>query len=403
MSIAEKPDLLRPRGHRTPAAAILPEPGRLRLGPPPHWRGLPGLLPISLTFMVAAGVAAGAGVVLFGWYALRVLVTSVIMSLLVESVFNVAKGRSPKWSERHALLIGLLFACTLPPTASWRVVMTGAFIAVMLGEALSGGIGNYLWHPVALGRVAVQMLFYDEMTSPHAIVLAPGRLLWGDLQAAEALPALRAWLSYVPAQAVDAVLVTPTEDLLRMPLPGHGGDAASGLTAFVRDLAPSWQDAWAAMGGRGVGEACAAAVLLAACVLAWRGLLRWQLVVAAVASAMVAAAVLPVRVETSDGGLLVCSLPGLVFDGGMPVGAAYVLSHLTAGGFLFVVLLLAPDPSSSPLTSRGHIVFGIIIGGLTIVLRVLAGLPAAAFWALLAANTAVPLIDRLTRRRVLGT
>ena len=77
--------------------------------------------------------------------------------------------------------------------------------------------------------------------------------------------------------------------------------------------------------------------------------------------------------------------------------------NATAALFVLVLLLLAPDPSSSPLTSRGHMIFGVVIGAMTILLRVAVGMPASAYWALLLANTMVPMINRLTRRRVLGT
>jgi electron transport complex protein RnfD len=282
-------------------------------------------------------------------------------------------------------------------------VAAGAFIAVLVGQALAGGIGNYLWHPVAMGRVAVQLLFAHELTSPQLPVLAPGSLLWGSLDRATPLPDLASWSTQVPPAGGQAWLVTTTETLLCEGLPRVSNDPGSALAAFVRDLVPPWQDTLTGVAGGAIGEACGAAILIVAGLLLWRGLLRWPMVAGAIASAALAAAILPVQTYTDGAAAMACPLPGLTLWEGLPVGAAYVLYHLTAGGFLFVVLLLAPDPSSSPLTSRGHLIFGIIIGLLTIVLRVSMGVPAAAYWALLAANTLVPTINRLTRRRVLGT
>ena len=115
------------------------------------------------------------------------------------------------------------------------------------------------------------------------------------------------------------------------------------------------------------------------------------------------AAILPVRVQLADGTMTNSWWPGLAVWQGLPVGFVYVCYHLTAGEFLLVLLLLAPDPSSSPLTLRGHMWFGLIIGAVTILLRVFVGLPASAYWALLVANTLVPLINRATRRRIFGT
>ena len=123
-----------------------------------------GVTPLMGTLLVAGVVVSAAGIVLFGWHALRVLAISVACSLLIESVFAALTQRSGSWSLGHALLIGVLLACTLPPTASWQVVVTGSTIAVLVGQIVPGGVGNYLWHPVALGRVAVRMFFHEQLT-----------------------------------------------------------------------------------------------------------------------------------------------------------------------------------------------------------------------------------------------
>jgi electron transport complex protein RnfD len=155
--------------------------------------------------------------------------------------------------------------------------------------------------------------------------------------------------------------------------------------------------------GGAIGEACAIAIIIAGMLLLWRGFLRWPMVLAAVAAAAVMAMLLPVHVHPPGEPGITYWLPGAAIWHGLPVGLAYVCYHLTAGGFLLVVLVLAPDPSSSPLTSRGHMYFGLIIGAATILLRVVVGIPASAYWALLLANTLVPIINRFTRRRVFGT
>ncbi len=386
-----------------PDSDCLPAAGTLRVGPAPFIRGLPGMLPIAMSFSTASAVVMAAGVVLFGWQAVRVAAISVAAALLLESVFNTLSGRSRSWSESHALVVGILLACTLPPTVSWRVPVTGALIAVLVGQAMSGGLGNYLWHPVALGRVFVQVLYHDELTPDRWPVLARGRLLWGDLAMAEPLPPLVTWASSPPPPGVQAWTVIPPLERLRAVLaPEPGQDPGSALVVLIRDLLPPWWDTLTGTAGGAIGEACGLAVIGAGLLLAWRGFLRWRMVAGAVLAAGIAAAVLPVQVR-GEAGMQALWFPGLMVSDRVPVGAAWVASHLTAGALLFVIFVLAPDPSSSPLTSWGHLVFGAVLGALTVLLRVVAGIPADACWALLAANTLVPLIDRLTRRRVLGT
>jgi len=386
------------------STALLPDAGMLRVGPAPHWHVMPGILQLTASFALAAAALAVSGLALFGWYTVRVLAISVGVALLVESALNTIKGSSSSWSESHALLIGLLFGCTLPPMVSWRVVAVGAAVAVLVGQTLAGGIGNYLWHPVALARVTVQILFASDMNPARWPVLAPEHLFWGSLDRAEPLPALSTWATATPSSpGVQAWLMPSVERLLCEPLTATESQPASAIAAFVRDQAPPWWDTLTGVAGGAIGEASVAAALAVACLLAWRGLLRWPMVFAAIGAAAFTACIFPVRTHATGAPVALCPLPGFAFWNGLPVGAAYVLYQMTAGGFPFVVLLLASDPASSPLASRGHALFGAIIGCATILLRVGLGVPAAVYWALLIANTLVPAIDRMTRRRVLGT
>jgi len=382
----------------------LPEPGTLRVGPPPYRHGLPGVVPITMTFLAATSLVVLAGVVLFGWHALRVLAISVAAALLVESTFDLLTRRSRSWSESHALLVGVLFACTLPPTVRWHVPVLGAVLAVLLGHALLGGVGNCLWHPAAMARVVVQIFLHNDLTPARWPVLAPGRLIWGNLTDARLLPPLRNWGSFPVPDGVQALAAVRPVDHLRSPLPAEAGATpAEAIASLLRETLPPWPDTLTGVAGGAIGEACAIAVIAAGLLLMWRGFLHHRMVIVAMVTAAVFAALLPVRIQLASGPATTYWLPGTAVWQGLPVGLGYVCYHLTAGEFLLVLLLLAPDPSSSPLTSRGHALFGMVIGVVTMLLRIVVGIPAAGYWALLIANTLVPFINRATRRRVFGT
>ncbi len=381
----------------------LPEPGTLSIGPAPHWRGIPGIAPLTATMILAALVPPAAGLVLFGVYALRVLVISLASALLAESIFNLLSRRSRSWSESYALLTGVLLACTLPPDVSWHVPLTGALIAVLIGQLLSGGVGNFLWHPVAMARVLLQLLFPGQLTPDRWLVLAPGHLLWGNPGKSAILPMPAAWSSPPPG-GVEAWQTTRVVDVLSHPLASPGKDQpVAAMAELVRDHLPPWLDTLTGVAGGAVGEACVLAILGAGLFLMWRGILRWPMVVAAVIAAALVAAAMPVRMVSPEGAAMSLSVPAAAVWEGLPVGLAYVCYHLTAGELVLVLALLAADPTTSPLTTRGHAWFGVLIGAGTILLRVGLGLPGAGYWALLVGNTCVPLINRLTRRRVLGT
>jgi electron transport complex protein RnfD len=382
----------------------MPLPRLLRLGHPPYRHGEASIGLMTITFLLAAGPAVFAGLFLFGWDTIRVTAICVTTGLIAEAGYNVLIDRSGSHSEAHALLIGLLLACTFPPQVHWSVPVTGVAAAVLIGLRLSGGIGNYLWHPVALGRVLTQIVFPAEMSPDRWPVLARGQLLTGDLSLTETLHPLSNWQTAQAPQGVQAWSMERPLDLMQVPLHGNAGESPPGILGeFVRDFLPPWSDLLTGVAGGCIGTASVAFLILGGLFLLWRGYLRAPMIVAALATIILSAAIFPVDLQVQGSDTVHYWFPVFAVCNGLPVGLAYVGYQVIAGDLLFVLLLLASDPTSSPLTSRGHAVFGFLIAATAMVLRLLIGLPAAAFWALLIANATVPIINRITRRRVLGT
>lgn len=385
-------------------AVLLPEPGTLRPGSPPFLRGPAGPFPITMTFLAAAGVLIVNGTILFGWNSLRVLALCAGTAAIVERLTRSTMGRAHAGAGANSILIGALLACTLPAGVYWPVPVTAAVVAVLVGQVLSGGPGNYVWHPVALGRIAVELLFPSQMHPERWPVLGPGHLAFGSLSAARPLPGLWSWDYPLPMGAEAWDVIRPA-DLLRQPVPAREDALLApheAVSSLVRDHLPSWWEVLTGTAGGPIGEAGLLAVIVAGLWLMWRGWLRWPLPTLAVVSAAAAAAILPLNLQPAGAAPFAHWLPIMDFDDGIPVGLVYVIHQASAGELPFVLTLLACDPTSSPLTTRGHALFGVIIGILAIALRVQLGIPAAGYWALLIANALVPLINRATRRRVFG-
>ncbi len=348
---------------------------------------------LTHSFLLAAGILLASGLVLFGWPTLVAGGLCAAAALLLEAVLRTLTGRRDAGWVRRALLTGLLVACTLPPLAGWQVSLLAAAAAVLLGRAVVGASGKYLWNPVALGRIAVQLLFFSAVTPAQWPVLARGELVWGNLSRAAPLSPLVAWSRAVPAAPGDAWLVDRPADVLCEPAMMQGPDPAAALGRLVRDGLPPWeQTLWGTAGGA-IGEACVAACLLAGLLLLRSGAARVSYLLVALAAAALCAAVLPLAVSTPSGTARLW-LPAAVFWDGMPVGLAYVMYQLTAGELPLVLLVIAPDRRSSPATPLGLAVFGAVLASVAMVLRIVVGIPAAAYWGLLIANTLVPLLDR---------
>jgi electron transport complex protein RnfD len=47
----------------------------------------------------------------------------------------------------------------------------------------------------------------------------------------------------------------------------------------------------------------------------------------------------------------------------------YILLQLFSGSFLFVALFIATDPITTPISNKGKIIYGVIAGALTMIIR----------------------------------
>jgi Na+-transporting NADH:ubiquinone oxidoreductase subunit B len=84
-------------------------------------------------------------------------------------------------------------------------------------------------------------------------------------------------------------------------------------------------------------------------------------------------------------------LNGLAINDYMAMPAHY---HLFIGGFAFAVVFMATDPVSAAQTDRGKWIYGLLIGVVTVVIRVFnPAYPEGVMMAILLMNVFAPLID----------
>ncbi|MBT8339449.1 MAG: RnfABCDGE type electron transport complex subunit D [Desulfatitalea sp.] len=83
-------------------------------------------------------------------------------------------------------------------------------------------------------------------------------------------------------------------------------------------------------------------------------------------------------------------------------GGRLVLQHLLGGALFFGAFFIATDPVSSPLSSRGKLIFGAGSGALVMLLRMFSGYPEGVMFAVLLMNAVTPLINRWTIPRTMG-
>lgn len=74
----------------------------------------------------------------------------------------------------------------------------------------------------------------------------------------------------------------------------------------------------------------------------------------------------------------------------------YVLTHICGGGLIFGAFFMATDYVTSPITPRGQIIFGILLGVLTGLFRLFGGSAEGVSYAIIIANILVPLIEKIS-------
>lgn len=80
----------------------------------------------------------------------------------------------------------------------------------------------------------------------------------------------------------------------------------------------------------------------------------------------------------------------------------YLLAQVFGGGLMLGAFFMATDYSTSPITRKGHIVYGIILGILTGIFRIFGASPEGVSYAILFGNLLVPLIEKVTMPNMFG-
>jgi Na+-transporting NADH:ubiquinone oxidoreductase subunit NqrB len=253
-----------------------------------------------------------------------------------------------------------------------------------------------------IGRVIVQFFFVSHLSLSGTLavspVLARGHLLFGDITRSGSVATFLGWGDTIAPSGRSAhLLERPVQSLRRFAQDGVASDGDLNYTPLLRDVLPPWSDTlWGAVPG-GIGETSTLVLIVVGLYLISRGYLRWQLPVVMLASAAVAASILPVELHDDYRWF-----PVLKTEQNHAVGLAYVLYHLTAGQLMLGAFLLAGDVTASPMRIQGQLVFAVGIGVLTIFMRLYGVLSGECYWSILIMNALVGTIDRWMRRPVLG-
>ena len=290
----------------------------------------------------------------FGIGSAIVCATSVAACVVFEWAINkfLLKNERTTVCDGSAIVTGLLLGFNLPSNLPVWISVLGALVAVGVGKMTFGGLGCNLFNPALVGRCFLLVSFPAQMTSwPQA----------GQLT------------SYLDAE-------TGATPLSIMKWAIKSGDAS------VLEQLPSSFNMLIGLpdtcqtGAGSLGEVCALALILGLAFMLWRKIITWHTPVSIIATVFVLSGLLHLATPAYADPFAV------IFSGGLMLGAIF----------------MATDYVTSPMCSRGQLVYGVGIGLLTVVIRNWGAYPEGMSFAILIMNAFTPLINTYIKPKRFG-
>ncbi len=88
--------------------------------------------------------------------------------------------------------------------------------------------------------------------------------------------------------------------------------------------------------------------------------------------------------------------------GGFGFNFSYIAAHLAGGGLMLGAFFMATDYVTCPITPRGRVIYGVILGLLTGIFRIFGANAEGVSFAIVISNLLVPLIEKFTIPRAFG-
>ncbi len=270
------------------------------------------------------------------WYGAVFFVPIYVVTFLVgiswEILFAIKRGHEV---NEGFFVTSILFALICPPDVPLWQVALGISFGVVIGKEVFGGTGKNFLNPALTARAFLYFAYPAQMS---------GDAVWTAVD------------GYTGATALSVV-------------------ASDGMAVLQEQL--SLTDAFLGAMPGSIGETSTAAILLGGALLLITRIASWRIVFG-VMIGMVALSSL-FNIIGSDSNLSFA----------MPW-----YWHLVTGGFAFGMIFMATDPVSAAMTNTGKWVYGILIGLMAVLIRVVnPAFPEGIMLAILFANLFAPLID----------
>lgn len=263
----------------------------------------------------------------------------------IELVFSVVRGHE---INEGFLVTGLLFPLTLPASIPlWQVALGIAF-GVVVAKEIFGGTGRNFLNVALTSRAFLYFAYAGQIS---------GDKVWTAVDGYTGATALGQMANVRAGEDVLASL-----NSIQHP---WGESSVSWVSAFLGTIQGS------------IGETSTLLCLVGAAILIGTGIGSWKIMTAVVAGVI--------------GTSLLLNFAGSETN---PMFAVPFYWHLVIGGLAFGLVFMATDPVSASMTEPGKWIYGVLIGFMTVLIRVInPAFPEGIMLAILFGNVFAPLID----------
>lgn len=272
------------------------------------------------------------------WYGavffLPIYAVTFIVGGFWEVVFATIRGHE---INEGFFVTSILFALICPPDMPLWMVALGISFGVVIGKEVFGGTGKNFLNPALTGRAFLFFAYPAEIS---------GDMVWAAVD------------GHTSATALSVA-------------------ASDGMAVLQSQL--TWLDAFFGNMQGSVGEVSTLAILIGAVILLITRIASWRIMLGVML-----------------GMVFLSTLFNLVGSDTNPMFAMPWYWHLVLGGFAFGMVFMATDPVSAAMTDTGKLWFGVLIGVMVVLIRVVnPAFPEGMMLAILFANLFAPLIDHI--------
>jgi Na+-transporting NADH:ubiquinone oxidoreductase subunit B len=273
---------------------------------------------------------------LYGLRVLFLLAVVLLAGTLAEYFWEKKQGNK---ASEAIFVTCVLYTLTLPAKIPFWIAVLGILFGVFFGKLVFGGFGKNIFNPALVGRAFIYVNFPEPLT-----------ISWNEISSS-----FPGGMGMYMTNEIDVISKATPMILFK------NYSEAVNIQDLIFGLVPG-----------SIGETSKILIILAAVYLIYKKAASWQIM----AGSLI-------------GFVSACSILYFFTD----LNVTSPLYGMMLGGFMFGTVFMATDPVSAAKTETGKWIYGIIIGLVTVLIRVFSLFNGGMMFAILIGNTFAPIID----------